>query len=98
MSASPRSLHTLANRFTRYEVIVELNNGNFIVGGYVVSKNRAALMAVMYDNGPFIVAVGGDDEDIDLKYSKKDGLRVGSYARIYFNGRTERDAASEIGK
>ena len=94
-NATPRTLENLHNRETRHEVAISTNGGTFIAN-YMVCKSRNALLAVARDNSEFLLAALGTGDDT-VSYSTARGLSFGPSVRIYYTGRTERDARIEMG-
>lgn len=90
-NAEPRTLEAMQNRDTRYEVAVTANGETFIVG-YMARKTRATLFATARFHSDYMIAALGADADKDWKYSTVRGLEFSPTVRVYFTGRTERDA------
>lgn len=93
--ALPRPLANLRDRATRYEVAY---NGRIL--GYAARKTRQTLLSYARANGDEILAAleaAGVPED--ARWTCKNGvLDLGGGQKVYFTGRTERDAASDIAR
>ena len=97
MTAKPRSLKNLQHHQTRYEVAIALNTGEIIIADFMINKSKKALIVVAKDHANIILPLMPEDDKSEWTYSMKDGLRFSNFARVYFTGRTERDAAVSKG-
>ncbi len=93
-NATPRTLEQMQNYATRYEVAVSVNGETF-VANYMVRKSRDALIAVARDNSEHLLNFINEGEE--WKYSRARGLEFNANVRVYFTGRTERDARISMG-
>ena len=86
----PRTLSQMQHLPTAYEVAI---NGDVV--GYTARKTKQALLAFARDNASKILSQIPDDMDPPAEYTKGK-WSFGSVA-VYFTGRTEREAATEMG-
>lgn len=96
-TATPRSLDDLHNRHTRYEVAIKIDGVSF-VAGYMLAKSRSALIAVARDHSEQLLKALGNGPDQPWSYSMKNGLQFAPNVRVYYTGRTERDARLTLDK
>ena len=94
-NATPRTLEAMQNYHTRYEVAITANGETFIAD-YMIKKGQSALIAVARDNKDYLLNVLGDDADKPVRYTRA-GLEFSPTVRVYFTGRTERDARIAMG-
>jgi len=90
MSIQPRTLAQMQNRITAYEIAV-----NEQVVAYTSRKTKRCLYENIFKNLPLIRSLAENPGAPD-KYSKDDGWTIGGNVRVYFTGRTERDAANSL--
>lgn len=88
--ATPRTLEQMQHYATRYEVAIEIDGESTVVG-YTVRKTRGMLVMYAQDYMDRLLTALGDDADNPVKYTKS-SLQFSATVRVYYTGRTERDA------
>jgi len=94
-NAEPRTLEAMQSRATCYEVVVSVNGKDFIAG-YMSRKTKSTLVAVAQFYSEYLLNALGADADKPVSYNR-DGLVFSPTVRVYFTGRTERDARIGMG-
>jgi hypothetical protein len=91
--ATAARLDRLRHHATRYEVALALPDGRTMLVCYSPRKSRAGLLDCLRSRGPAILPhVTGMPEDATVTYHKARGFVFSDGTRVYWSGRTQRDA------
>jgi hypothetical protein len=87
----PTKVAYLANRATRYEVALEHEGRQWLVG-YTIRRSRQGLLAKMREQGQAILRITAMPEDARVTSPNPETLAFSNGSVIRFTHRTQRDA------
>jgi len=86
-------LEAIRHYATRYEIALSFADGRKMLVCYTPRKNKAGLRDAILSRGKAILAQMPDlSDDARMTYAAATGFSLGNGCRIYFTGRTQRDA------
>ena len=95
-STQSARLAAIANRYTRYEVIAQRDNGERVRIGYTMHRSRHGLLQVLRAHADQVIALTNCGENTMMTAGSRasDGFRINDWS-LRFTGRTERQAILE---